>query len=286
MKITDQLIAGRLRYPSGGLPPANQAAGHLSRLWQRLPRVSPCDFISIQHIQGRQIPHTNTSRNTTHNAASLLTAIGKHKDIPLHIGQAKALERPALHAPTDIHGNSGLDGTDLLPKPECAPSAVPAVQAMADALGAQAPGTAWLVATGALTNVGALLREHPRLASHLAGLSLMGGSIGEGFSDAPLGQVDGKERIGNYTPYAEFNILVDPEAAAEVFSNPELKRKTAIVPLDLSHQVLATEDVRDLLMYGKDGQTNGEGNGNGKTTLRQMLVELLYYFSQTYAYVF
>lgn len=221
-----------------------------------------------------------TSRNTTHNAASLLTAMGKHKDVPLHTGLSKPLERPTLHAPTDIHGLSGLDGTDLLPEPECKPSEVPVVQAMAEALRKQPKGTAWIVATGCLTNVGALFREHPDLVSHIKGLSLMGGAIGAGFSDAPLGQVDGKERIGNYTPYAEFNILVDPEAAHEIFSNKALAAKTSVVPLDLSHQVLATEDVRDLLMYGKEG---GEKTGKGKTTLRQMLVELLYFFAQTYA---
>lgn len=223
------------------------------------------------------------ARNTTYNAASILTAIGKHKEIPLHVGLSKALERPALHAPTDIHGITGLDGTDLLPKPECEPSPVPAIEAMAAALKTQPAGAAWIVATGALTNVGALMREHPDLASHIAGLSLMGGAIGGGFSDAPLGRVDGMERIGNWTPYAEFNILVDPEAAAELFGHPEVAPKTAIVPLDLSHQVLATPQIRDMLLYGKEGKPDG---GQAKTELRQMLVELLYYFSQTYAYVF
>ncbi|PNY22352.1 Uridine nucleosidase, partial [Tolypocladium capitatum] len=58
---------------------------------------------------------------TTHNAASVLTALGRHEDVPLYAGLGKALERPALHAPTDIHGDSGLDGTDLLPAPACAP---------------------------------------------------------------------------------------------------------------------------------------------------------------------
>lgn len=150
---------------------------------------------------------------------------------------------------------------------------------MAEALLAQPPGTAWIVATGAVTNVGALFRQHPELASHIKGLSIMGGSVGGGFSDAPLGKVDGKERIGNYTPYAEFNILVDPEAAAELFGREELAKKMFVVPLDLSHQVLATEDVRNLLLYGKEGQTSGPG----KTTLRTMLVELLYFFAKTYA---
>ncbi|KAM0260494.1 hypothetical protein ACHAQJ_002727 [Trichoderma viride] len=220
--------------------------------------------------------------HTTHNAASILTAFGKHKDIPLYVGLNNPLERPALHAPTDIHGDSGLDGTDLLPVPQCIPSTVPAIDAMAAALKAQPAGTAWLVATGAVTNIGALFRKYPELIPHIKGLSIMGGSIGGGFSDAPLGTVDGKERIGNTTPYAEFNIFVDPEAAAELFHNKEIANKMFMVPLDLSHQVLATEKVRELLLYGK----GGEKTGTGKTTLRTMLVELLYFFAKTYADAF
>ncbi|KAG6029348.1 hypothetical protein E4U41_000382, partial [Claviceps citrina] len=37
--------------------------------------------------------------HTTRNAAAVLTAIGKHNDIPLHRGSPQALERPAVHAP-------------------------------------------------------------------------------------------------------------------------------------------------------------------------------------------
>lgn len=154
---------------------------------------------------------------------------------------------------------------------------------MAAALKAELPGTAWIVATGALTNVGALIRKHPELASHVKGLSVMGGSIGGGFSDAPLGKVDGRERVGNYTPYAEFNILVDPEAAAELFGNEVLAPKTVVAPLDLTHQVLATEEVRSLLLHGKGSVNGDKDDGKGKTTLRTMLVELLYFFAHTYA---
>ncbi|KJZ73519.1 hypothetical protein HIM_07075 [Hirsutella minnesotensis 3608] len=220
--------------------------------------------------------------NTTRNATSVLTALGCHDKVPLYVGLGKALERPALHAPTDIHGDSGLDGTDLLPEPKCQPAEIPAVEAMATALRLQPPGTAWIVATGTLTNVGALFRKYPDLIAHIRGLSLMGGSIGDNFSDAPMGMVDNKARIGNVTPYAEFNILVDPEAAAEVFHNPAIAAKTTVVPLDLSHQVLATDEVRELLLYG----AGGEKGGPGKTTLRTMLVELLYFFAKTYSDVF
>ncbi|GAO14400.1 uncharacterized protein UV8b_02606 [Ustilaginoidea virens] len=219
--------------------------------------------------------------HTTRNAASVLTAIGKHKHVPLYRGAHKALERPAVHAP-DVHGESGLDGTDLLPRPECEPLPGSAVMAMAEAIRAQAPGTTWIVTTGSLTNLGTLLRGDPGIIDHVKGISLMGGSFGGDFSDAVMGMVDGKERVGNITPWAEFNILIDPEAAAEVFHNPKVASKTTVVPLDLSHQVLATDDIRNLLLYGVDGKREGRG----KTVLRRMLVELLYFFAHTYADVF
>ena len=74
---------------------------------------------------------------------------------------------------------------------------------------AQPAGTAWLVATGALTNVALLFSTFPEVADHIQGLSIMGGAIGDGFTDATLGHVEGKgERFGNETRWAEFNIYV------------------------------------------------------------------------------
>lgn len=84
-----------------------------------------------------------------------------------------------------------------------------AIVAMRDALISQPAGQAWLVATGALTNVALLFAIFPEVAEHIAGLSIMGGAIGDGFNDAPLGRVRGeRERVGNFTPWAEFNIYV------------------------------------------------------------------------------
>ncbi|KAH8675717.1 nucleoside hydrolase [Xylariales sp. PMI_506] len=228
--------------------------------------------------------HGNASLDkTTNNALSILTAIGKDKEVTVYPGAAHALQRAPIHAPTDIHGESGLDGTELLPKPRTtADRSVRAIDAMAQALQATEPGTAWVVATGGLTNVGALFIEYPDLASHIKGLSIMGGSIGGGFTPAPLGKVDGQERIGNYTPWAEFNILIDPEAAASLFDNPVLAAKTTLIPLDLTHLVLATAEVQQALLCGGPG----ENNGKGKTDLRTMLVELLMFFASTYRDVF
>jgi hypothetical protein len=113
---------------------------------------------------------------------------------------------------TRLHetGASGLDGTDLLPKASRAPvTDKNPILAMRDALLAQPPRTSWLIATGALTNVGLLFATFPEVASHIKGLSVMGGAIGEGFTDAPMSRLPGSEsRIGNTTPWAEFNIYV------------------------------------------------------------------------------
>lgn len=80
---------------------------------------------------------------------------------------------------------------------------------MRNALLAQPPSTAWLVATGTLTNIGLLFATFPEVAGHIKGLSIMGGAVGEGFTDVPMSRLPGDEsRVGNTTPWAEFNIYV------------------------------------------------------------------------------
>ena len=73
---------------------------------------------------------------------------------------------------------------------------------MYNALIGTSPGTAWLVATGALTNVALLFDAYPSLALHLKGVSIMGGAIGNGFSYL----TNNAESLGNVTPEAEFNV--------------------------------------------------------------------------------
>jgi uridine nucleosidase len=203
-----------------------------------------------------------------------------------------------MEAGADIHGETGLDGTDLLPEPRVAPKSTDAtegIDAMAAALLAEPAGVPWLVATGCLTNVALLLERHPEIADHLGGLSVMGGAVGGGFTAAVSGEVHGVPRIGNRTVHAEFNILLDPEAASRVFENPSLARKTTLVPLDLTHLVLATAEVQDLLLHGPHTQNavvtdvtekQPEQPGEGKTVLRTMLVQLLNFFADTYNKVF
>ncbi|KAK2877201.1 hypothetical protein FQN49_001351 [Arthroderma sp. PD_2] len=254
-------------------------------------------------LLGISTVHGNGSlENTTTNAGSILEAIGR-SDIPVYPGAKKPFCRKAVHA-EDIHGTSGIDGTDLLPAPtKPAVTNVSAYIAMRDALLAQPKDTAWVVATGTLTNVGILFATFPEVAEHVRGVSMMGGAVGGGFSSVPISKKVGDEaRVGNITPWAEFNIYVspsgfsihtvtailtmplqcDPEAAQSILSSPVLAPKSTLVTVDLTHQVLATKAVQARIL-GIDDTTKEK---QSPTVLRQILHALLTYFASTYDTVF
>jgi uridine nucleosidase len=157
---------------------------------------------------------------------------------------------------------------------------------MYQALIACPANTAWLVTSGTLTNAALLVSTYPEVVHHLRGLSIMGGAVGSNFTDADLGKsfVDEagtlRDRVGNHTPYAEFNIWCDPESAQSIFSHPQLNKKITLITLDLTHQVFATKMMQDLVLYSKQ-EENKE-----PTRLRRMFYELLTFFSKTYADVF
>ena len=97
---------------------------------------------------------------------------------------------------------------------------------------------------GPLTNIALLLRLHPHLASRIAHLCLMGGSIGE----------------GNTTASAEFNIVADPEAADVVFRSGI---PITMIGLDVTHQALLDRDCRPRAAGPRDRLRAGRGGPHG-----------------------
>lgn len=176
-----------------------------------------------------------------------------------------------------------MAGTDLLPQPvRSALTHCNAISEMREALLSCPENTAWLVASGPLTNVALLFATFPEVAHHIKGLSIMGGAVGHGFTSVSMGPPymdgDGKlhPRSGNRTPFAEFNIWCDPESAQSVLRNPVLHDKTVLIPLDLTHQAYATSKIQGMLLHGEQGPSR----------LRRMFNELLMFFAHTYAEVF
>lgn len=136
-----------------------------------------------------------TIEKTTYNVRRICTLLGLN--VPIAAGRPRPLLGPPMTA-GNIHGQSGLDGP-VLPEPEVPLLDIPSVELMARILRASdEPVT--IISTGPLTNTAALLLAHPELKEKIARISFMGGGL----------------QFGNWTPAAEFNILVDPEAADTV----------------------------------------------------------------------
>ncbi|OLL23868.1 hypothetical protein NEOLI_003699 [Neolecta irregularis DAH-3] len=131
------------------------------------------------HLLGISTTHGNTSlSHTTENALRILTAINRD-DIPVYAGAEKPIMRPPIYAP-QIHGESGLDGTDLLPLSSSKVRTEKAINAMAEAILGCPPGETVLCATGPVTNVAHLISVYPEVADHLREVVIMGGAIGSG----------------------------------------------------------------------------------------------------------
>jgi len=141
---------------------------------------------------------------TSANARRVLECLDAGS-IPVAMGAANPLNHP-LEDALSYHGPDGL-GECGLPSPKLTLYPANAWDFLAR-LVLDAPGEVTLVATGPLTNVAYAFELHPELPGLLARLVLMGGA----YSLTPYGK-------GNQTPFAEFNIWQDPEAAHIVFNS-------------------------------------------------------------------
>ncbi|MCP1265611.1 pyrimidine-specific ribonucleoside hydrolase RihA [Aeromonas hydrophila] len=189
--------------------------GHDDAIALILALASPeLKVLAVTTSAGNQTPD-----KTLNNALRILTLLGRD-DIPVAAGAPKPLARELIIA-DNVHGESGLDGPTL-PDPAFAPVAMTALELMAKCL-RESPEPVTLVPTGPLTNVALLLAAHPELKSKIARIVLMGGAAG----------------AGNWTPAAEFNIYVDPEAADMVFKSG---LPITMCGLDVTHEAQVMDE--------------------------------------------
>jgi purine nucleosidase/pyrimidine-specific ribonucleoside hydrolase len=202
-------------------------------------------LLGVTTVAGNQ-----TLDKTTRNALKILALIGAG-DVPVAAGCDRPLVGDLIVA-EDIHGVSGLDGPDLdLPVGE--PAGVHGVELMRRLITASAEPVT-LIATGPLTNVALLLRRHPEVAPLVRRIVFMGGST---------------ER-GNTTPYGEFNIVTDPEAADIVLRSG---LPITMIGLNVTHRALANDEII--------AQFHGMGSRLGT-----VCAELMTFFAGTYRRVF
>jgi inosine-uridine nucleoside N-ribohydrolase len=155
--------------------------------------------------------------HATENTRRVLNLVGA-PDIPVHQGASRPLARTHRDA-SHYHGMNGLGDAEL---PESsAPLGPDRGPAAIIRLARQFPGELVLVAVGPMTNIAIALNVCPELPSLLKRFVIMGGAF---------------HGPGNITPFAEFNIWVDPEAAQQVFAT-EFPGAIA-VGLDVTHQTV------------------------------------------------
>ena len=150
-------------------------------------------------------------------------------DVPVSKGSDETLTGP-IPAPSAVHGTRGLGYADLPPTDgrltdyDSATAWVRAAHAF--------PGELIGLATAPLTNLALALRAEPALPTLLRRLVIMGGAY---------------DYRGNTTAVTEWNIGVDPEAAAEVFAAwsvnvVEPQRLPILCGLDLTRRIALTPE--------------------------------------------
>lgn len=135
--------------------------------------------------------------HTTRNALGVLQLAGA--DVPVHRGASGPLDGGQPEDASHVHGETGLGGVTLAPLDRQAES-TDAIDALFDHTQS---GDVTVVAVGPLTNIALAIERDPSFVDRVPRLVIMGGSTD----------------IGNVTAAAEFNIWVDPEAAAVVFES-------------------------------------------------------------------
>ena len=171
------------------------------------------NLLGVTTVAGNQ-----TIEKVTSNALKILEVI-QRTDIPVHRGSSNPWIQPLETAPM-FHGESGLDGPRL-PLPTIQAQSKFAAEFIRDS--ANEHKKISLIATGPLTNLATALQLDDHLSEKIEEIYIMGGSV----------------TFGNWTPMAEFNIYVDPEAASKVFNSGI---PIYLCGLNLTRQAFATED--------------------------------------------
>ena len=189
--------------------------GHDDAIALLLACYSPkLNLLGVSTCSGNQ-----TVEKTSRNASNLLHYFLK-ENIPLAVGNPNPLIRESRICP-EIHGESGLDGFDF-PQYEHNYSKLKGYELIIKLL--KENEDVIMVTTGPMTNLALAIKDEPSIVNRIKEIVLMGGSTNE----------------GNITKAAEFNILVDPEAADICFSCGVPLR---MLGLNVTRQILVKDEI-------------------------------------------
>ncbi len=171
-----------------------------------------CAAPNIEVCAVTTVAGNSTIQNVTNNAKHILNLAGQ-PGIPLYSGADKPLVRQQVLA--NVHGASGLDGATITQQVPLDGQAVDEILRLVG----ENPGEITLLILGPQTNIAQAIQRDAKIMQQVKELVIMGGAF-----DVP----------GNKNRVAEFNICVDPDAAAIV---AELPVKKTYIPLDVCNEI-------------------------------------------------
>lgn len=188
-------------------------------LFMAMSSPEELEIIGITTVAGN-VPISLTSRN-----ARIICEIAARPDIPVFAGSSQPMKRKLVTA-EHVHGKTGMNGIDIY-EPKHPLQEMHAVDFIVETLLAADEESITLVLTGPLTNIAVAIQKNPLILGKIKEIIMMGGAMREG---------------GNYSPSAEFNIVVDPHAAEIVFNS---NLQISVLGLDVTYQVPATQSRKD-----------------------------------------
>lgn len=229
--------------------------------------------LDVQYIS---TTHGNQTVNKTYiNARRTLNLIKRADKIPVYRGYSRPLTRLSVACP-EIHGESGLGGVDWSQVDATMPRN-PALDILGykdeselrpddffkhlhRLISETKEGERFnVITTGSQTNIAQYILAYPDDAKKIRMTTMAGNFM----------------IVGNITPFAEFNVLIDPEAA-------DLIIKSGVdyvfaAPLDITHTVLVTKKILDDIKAATEPYS---------PMFSEMIQKLLTFFKDTYREVF
>jgi len=185
-------------------------------LFLALASQDELDIQGITTVAGN-VPLALTERN-----ARIICEIADCEDIPVYAGCPRPMMIELVTA-ENVHGSTGIDGIDIF-KPKKEIENKHAVDFIIDSLKGAEKDSITLVPMGPLTNIAMSIIKDPTILRNIKQIVLMGGAMRE---------------AGNLSASAEFNMRVDPHAAAKVFN---CGKPIIVMSLDVTHKVLTSKE--------------------------------------------
>ena len=147
-----------------------------------------------------------------------------HTKVPVVVGANQPLVAPMISA-ASVHGKTGIAGFEFEQADDSLIEPGLAATLMAKEI-KSSPEKITLMGIGPLTDFALLFKQYPEVKENIVEIVIMGGNIGH----------------GNHSPFAEYNIAGDPEAAQVVFHSG---LPVKVDPLEIGNKAHLTPEQMD-----------------------------------------